>query len=58
MESKMLFLTPRQLHPVFYGCLDWHSSVHGHWMLVKLIKTRSNVSNYQEIVKILDESSI
>ncbi|MCU7573923.1 DUF2891 domain-containing protein [Riemerella anatipestifer] len=49
-------LTPRQLHPVFYGCLDWHSSVHGHWMLVKLIKTRPNISNYQEIVKILDES--
>lgn len=31
-------LLPEQLHPVFYGCLDWHSSVHGHWMLVKLLK--------------------
>jgi hypothetical protein len=31
-------LTPRQLHPTFYGCFDWHSSVHGHWMLVKLLK--------------------
>ena len=30
--------TPRQLHPAFYGCFDWHSSVHGHWMLVKLLK--------------------
>jgi hypothetical protein len=32
-------LTPRQLHPAFYGCFDWHSSVHGHWMLVRLLKT-------------------
>jgi len=32
-------LTPRQLHPVFYGCFDWHSAVHGHWLLVRLLKT-------------------
>jgi len=25
---------PKALHPAFYGCYDWHSSVHGHWMLV------------------------
>jgi hypothetical protein len=30
--------TPRELHPAFYGYFDWHSSVHGHWMLVKLLK--------------------
>lgn len=30
--------SPKQLHPAFYGCFDWHSSVHGHWMLVKLLK--------------------
>ena len=29
---------PRQLHPVFYGHFDWHSSVHGHWTLVRLMK--------------------
>jgi hypothetical protein len=28
--------TPRELHPVFYGCFDWHSAVHAHWTLVKL----------------------
>ncbi len=31
-------MTPRQLHPAFFGCFDWHSCVHGHWMLVKLLK--------------------
>lgn len=30
--------SPRGLHPAFYGCFDWHSSVHGHWMLVRLLK--------------------
>lgn len=29
---------PRELHPVFYGCFDWHSSVHGHWLLLRQIR--------------------
>src|SRR5713226_7225957 len=29
---------PRQLTPAFYGCYDWHSSVHGHWLLVRLAR--------------------
>ena len=27
---------PRELTPAFYGCFDWHSAVHGHWMLARL----------------------
>lgn len=30
--------SPHELHPVFYGCFDWHSSVHGHWVLIRLLK--------------------
>ncbi len=30
---------PRVLTPAFYGCYDWHSSVHGHWLLVRLTRT-------------------
>src|SRR5262249_33246165 len=30
---------PRNLTPAFYGCYDWHSSVHGHWLLARLIGT-------------------
>ena len=30
---------PRKLTPAFYGCYDWHSSVHGHWLLVRLVRT-------------------
>jgi Protein of unknown function (DUF2891) len=30
---------PRKLTPAFYGCYDWHSSVHGHWLLARLART-------------------
>lgn len=29
---------PQDLFPVFYGCFDWHSAVHGHWLLVRLLR--------------------
>ncbi len=29
---------PRKLTPAFYGCYDWHSSVHGHWLLVRIVR--------------------
>jgi Protein of unknown function (DUF2891) len=29
---------PRQLTPAFFGCYDWHSAVHGHWLLVRLLR--------------------
>src|SRR5882724_6743507 len=35
---------PRKLTPAFYGCYDWHSSVHGHWLLVRLLRAFPNAS--------------
>jgi len=35
---------PQKLTPAFYGCYDWHSSVHGHWLLVRLLRTFPNAS--------------
>ena len=29
---------PRKLTPAFFGCYDWHSSVHGHWLLARLAR--------------------
>src|ERR1700757_156553 len=29
---------PRELTPAFYGCYDWHSAVHAHWLLVRLVR--------------------
>ena len=40
---------PIQLHPAFYGCFDWHSSVHGHWSLVSLLKSFPNIDNAEAI---------
>ncbi len=42
-------MTPKKLHPAFYGCFDWHSSVHGHWMLVKILKDYPDCSIGDEI---------
>ena len=42
-------LSPRILHPAFYGCYDWHSSVHGHWMLVRLLRLFPSLPEAQEI---------
>jgi hypothetical protein len=30
--------SPKAMHPAFYGCYDWHSAVHGHWMLARLLR--------------------
>ena len=30
---------PKAQHPAFYGCYDWHSCVHGHWLLVHLLNS-------------------
>ncbi len=40
---------PRVLHPAFYGCFDWHSSVHGHWMLVRLLRQFPDLPERKEI---------
>ena len=42
---------PSKLHPTFYGCFDWHSAVHGHWSLVKLLKEFPNVKGKDEAIE-------
>ncbi len=44
MVGPQSVVSPRQMHPAFYGCFDWHSSVHGHWMLVRLLHEFPNCS--------------
>ena len=34
--------SPRALTPAFYGCYDWHSAVHGHWLLARLVREFPN----------------
>ena len=54
--EKDAILTPKELHPSFYGCFDWHSSVHGHWMLLRLLRTVPDLENKDKIISILEES--
>ncbi len=44
---------PKALHPAFYGCFDWHSSVHGHWMLVRLLKTVPDLPDKAKVRAVL-----
>ncbi|HEY2785893.1 MAG TPA: DUF2891 domain-containing protein [Fimbriiglobus sp.] len=46
---------PRELHPAFYGCYDWHSSVHGHWMLARLLRYIPDLPEAKEIRAVLNE---
>ncbi len=43
--------TPKEMHPTFYGCFDWHSSVHGHWTLVTLLSMFPDFDKKSEVLK-------
>jgi hypothetical protein len=54
--DSTLAVKPRLYHPAFYGCYDWHSSVHGHWMLVRLLKLFPGMPRAAEIRQRLKEN--
>ncbi len=41
--------TPSSLHPIFHGSFDWHSCVHGHWLLGRLLRLFPNLPQAAEI---------
>jgi hypothetical protein len=45
---------PHELTPVFYGCYDWHSSVHGHWLLARLAREFPNTPFATDAVAALE----
>ncbi len=49
-------LSPRDLHPAFYGCFDWHSAVHGHWLLVRILKEYPDLQNRDTILSKLQQN--
>lgn len=54
LDSTELGLSPRDLHPAFYGSFDWHSSVHSHWMLAEVLATQPQLGLRREIIAALD----
>lgn len=55
-ESEKSVRPPREHHPVFFGHFDWHSSVHGHWTLVRLLKLFPNHARAEETRAALKKS--
>lgn len=49
MDSPADVRSPEDFHPAFFGCFDWHSSVHGHWMLVRLLRVVPDLASADEI---------
>jgi len=47
--------TPREIHPAFYGCYDWHSCVEMHWALVRLLRQAPDPLSAGDVREVLDE---
>ena len=56
MNSDADAATPRELYPAFYGCFDWHSSVHGHWLLTRILNTDPDTPYREAIITTLGHS--
>ncbi len=56
LDGPSDFQTHRQLHPAFYGSFDWHSAVHGHWTLVRLLRRYRNLPEPDAIRAALDRN--
>jgi hypothetical protein len=48
--------TPRDLHPIFYGSFDWHSCVHGYWMLARLLRLFPENACAGDIIALFDKA--
>lgn len=53
LESKADLREPISVHPIFYGCFDWHSAVHGYWSMVSLLKQFPTMDRAEEVRNIL-----
>lgn len=56
LQSDQDARPPRELTPAFYGCFDWHSSVHGHWLLTRILTTQPDSVYADEIRATLAKS--
>lgn len=48
-------LSPRDMHPVFYGCYDWHSAVHGYWLLLRCLQLYPQLPARAQIEALFEE---
>lgn len=55
LGSEKDLKTPKQLRPIFYGCFDWHSSVHGYWSIVELMQKYPQLDKDGKIRSVLND---
>lgn len=55
MNDAKEIRSPRELHPIFYGSFDWHSCVHGHWLLIRAMRLYPALTQSAELRAILDK---
>ncbi len=55
LEGPEDALPPRELHPIFFGSFDWHSCVHGYWLLLRTRRLFPNMSAAAGVGALLDE---
>lgn len=48
--------SPRDLHPIFFGSFDWHSCVHGYWLLATLLRLRPEMAEAPTIIALFDDA--
>ncbi len=48
--------SPSNLHPIFYGCFDWHSAVHGYWSMATLLQEFPEMDKAEEVKAILKKN--
>lgn len=51
LQDSTEIISPKTLHPAFYGCFDWHSSVHGHWSMVYLLNQFPDLKSREAIIQ-------
>ena len=54
MEGPEDVLSPRALHPIFFGSFDWHSCVHGYWLLMRTLRLYPQMEESARIRALLD----
>ncbi len=55
LEGPEDLLSPRALHPIFYGSFDWHSCVHGYWLLLRTLRLFPDMPSSVRIRTLADE---
>ncbi|MGF6240859.1 hypothetical protein P3T42_002610 [Paraburkholderia sp. GAS38] len=55
LDGPQDVLGPRALHPIFYGSYDWHSCVHGYWLILHLLERFPDLPEAARIVAVVDQ---